>query len=136
MRSRSRTVKNEVTEEIKSRLVSGKACFYSIKKLLILRLISRKLKLKIYIRSLLTHKTLLQALLLEEKAHAFLLNETHLNVRRSCKIPGYHLLRKESNMPMLRANGGVAIGYRPSILHGLHTISNLQQPEYLISTIY
>jgi len=42
------TSKNEVTEEIKSRLVSGNACFYSVQKLLTSRLISRKLKLKIY----------------------------------------------------------------------------------------
>jgi len=44
------TIKNEVTEEIKSRLVSANACFfYSVQKLLTSRLISRKLKLKIYI---------------------------------------------------------------------------------------
>jgi len=42
------TSKNEVTEEIKSRLVSGNACFYSVQKLLTSRLISSKLKLKIY----------------------------------------------------------------------------------------
>jgi len=42
------TNKNEVTEEMKSRLVSGNAFFYSVKKLLTSRLISRKLKLKIY----------------------------------------------------------------------------------------
>ena len=42
------TSKNEVTEEIKSRLASGNACFYSVQKLLTSRLISRKLKLKIY----------------------------------------------------------------------------------------
>jgi len=42
------TSKNEVTEEIKSSLVSGKACFHSVQKLLTLRLISRKLKLKKY----------------------------------------------------------------------------------------
>jgi len=42
------TSKNEVTEEIKSRLVSRNACFYSVQKLLTSRLISRKLKLKIY----------------------------------------------------------------------------------------
>jgi len=41
------TRKNEVTEEIKSRLVLGNACFYSVQKLLTLRLLSRKLKLKI-----------------------------------------------------------------------------------------
>jgi len=40
--------KNEVTEEINSRLVSENACFYSVQKLLTSRLISRKLKLKIY----------------------------------------------------------------------------------------
>jgi len=39
------TSKNEVTEEIKSRLVSGNACFYSVQKLLTSRLISRKLKI-------------------------------------------------------------------------------------------
>jgi len=38
------TSKNGVTEEIKIRLVSGNACFYSLPS----QLISRKLKLKIY----------------------------------------------------------------------------------------
>jgi len=42
------TSKNEVTEKIKSLLVSGNAYFYSVQKLLTSRLISRKLKLKIY----------------------------------------------------------------------------------------
>ena len=42
------TSRNEVMEEIKSRLISGNACFYSVQKLLSTRLISRKLKLKIY----------------------------------------------------------------------------------------
>jgi len=42
------TSKTEVTEKLKSRLVSGNACFYSVQKLLTSRLISRKLKLKIY----------------------------------------------------------------------------------------
>jgi len=41
------TSKNEVTEEIESRLVSGNACFYSAQKLLTSRLISSELKLKI-----------------------------------------------------------------------------------------
>ena len=35
------TSKNEVTEEINSRLVSRNACFYSVQKLLTSRLISR-----------------------------------------------------------------------------------------------
>jgi hypothetical protein len=42
------TSRNEVAEEIKSRLVSGNACFFSVQKLLASRLISRKLKLKLY----------------------------------------------------------------------------------------
>jgi hypothetical protein len=42
------TNRNEVTEEIKKSLASGNACFYSVQKLLSTRLISRKLKLKIY----------------------------------------------------------------------------------------
>jgi len=42
------TSKNEVAEEINSRLVSGNASFYSVQKLLTSRLISRILKLKIY----------------------------------------------------------------------------------------
>jgi len=42
------TSKHEVTEEIKIGLESGNECFYSVQKLLTSRLISRKLKLKIY----------------------------------------------------------------------------------------
>jgi len=41
------TSKNEVTDEIKSLLVSVNACFYSVQKLLTSRLILSKLKLKI-----------------------------------------------------------------------------------------
>jgi len=42
------TSKTEVAEKIKSRLVSGNACFYSVQKFLTSQLISRKLKMKIY----------------------------------------------------------------------------------------
>jgi len=42
------TSKNEVTEEIKGRLASGNACFYSVQRLLTSRLLSRRLELKIY----------------------------------------------------------------------------------------
>jgi len=39
------TSKSEVTEEIKNRLVSGNACFYSVQKLQTSQLISKKLKI-------------------------------------------------------------------------------------------
>jgi hypothetical protein len=42
------TSENEVKEEIKSRLNSGNACYFSIQKLLSSRLISKNLKIKLY----------------------------------------------------------------------------------------
>ena len=40
--------KNSIQEEIKSRLKSGNACYYSVQNLLSSRLLSKKLKIKIY----------------------------------------------------------------------------------------
>ena len=42
------TNQNSVAEEIKSRLRSGSACYYSVQNLLSSRLVSRNLKIKIY----------------------------------------------------------------------------------------
>ena len=42
------TNQNAIQEEIKSRLRSGNACYYSVQNLLSSRLLSRKLKIKIY----------------------------------------------------------------------------------------
>jgi hypothetical protein len=42
------TDQNHMHEEIKSRLNSGKACYHSVQSLLSFRLLSRKLKVKIY----------------------------------------------------------------------------------------
>ena len=42
------TIQNSVWEEIKSRLRSGNACYHSVQNLLSSRLLSRKLKIKIY----------------------------------------------------------------------------------------
>jgi uncharacterized membrane protein len=42
------TNQNDIHDEIKSRLNSGNACYYSIQNLLSSRLISKKLKIKIY----------------------------------------------------------------------------------------
>ena len=39
---------NSIQEEIKSRLKSGYACYYSVKKLLSYRLLSENIKIKIY----------------------------------------------------------------------------------------
>jgi len=88
------------------------------------------------ISSLIQHKPLFEALLLEEKANAFLLNETHLTARSSCKISGFRLHHQESTIPALRANGGVALGHKPNIPHRLHHVPNMQLPEHLISTLY
>jgi hypothetical protein len=41
------TNQNDVYDEIKSRLNSGNACYYSVKNLLSSRLISKNLKIKI-----------------------------------------------------------------------------------------
>ena len=42
------TIQNSIREEIKSRLRSGNACYHSVQNLLSFRLLSRKLKIKIY----------------------------------------------------------------------------------------
>jgi len=42
------TNQSSITEEIKSRLKSGNACYYSVQKLLSSRLLSKNLKIKIY----------------------------------------------------------------------------------------
>ena len=42
------TIQNSIREEIKSRLRSGNACYHSVQNLLSPRLLSRKLKIKIY----------------------------------------------------------------------------------------
>ena len=42
------TIQNSIAEEIKSRLRSGNACYHSVQNLLSSRLLSRKLKIKIY----------------------------------------------------------------------------------------
>ena len=42
------TFQNSIREEIKSRLRSGNACYHSVQNLLSPRLLSRKLKIKIY----------------------------------------------------------------------------------------
>ena len=43
------TNQNSIVEEIKSRLRSGNACYYSVENLLSCRLLSKNLKIKIYI---------------------------------------------------------------------------------------
>ena len=42
------TIQNSIREEIKSRFRSGNACYYLVQNLLSSRLLSRKLKIKIY----------------------------------------------------------------------------------------
>ena len=42
------TIQNSIRDEIKSRLRSGNACYHSVQNLLSSRLLSRKLKIKIY----------------------------------------------------------------------------------------
>ena len=42
------TIQNSIPEEIKSRLRSGNACYHSVQNFLSSRLLSRKLKIKIY----------------------------------------------------------------------------------------
>jgi len=44
---------NSIAEEIKSRLRSGNACYHSVKNLLSSRLLSKNLKIKIYITTIL-----------------------------------------------------------------------------------
>ena len=42
------TIQNSIREEIKCRLRSGNACYHSVQNLLSSRLLSRKLKIKLY----------------------------------------------------------------------------------------
>ena len=42
------TIQNSIREELKSRLMSGNTCYHSMQNLLSSRLLSRKLKIKIY----------------------------------------------------------------------------------------
>ena len=42
------TIQNSIREEIKSRLRSGNACYHSVQNLLSSRLLSSKLKIKVY----------------------------------------------------------------------------------------
>ena len=42
------TIQNSIREELKSRLRSGNACYHSVQNFLSSRLLSRKLKIKIY----------------------------------------------------------------------------------------
>ena len=88
------------------------------------------------IRSLPQHKLLFEQLLLEEKIHTFLLNETHLKQTHTMKVGGYKLLRQDSQMKMKRANGGVAIGFFPNIAFRHFKPPFLHLPEYLITTLY
>ena len=88
------------------------------------------------IRSLPTNKLLFEHLLLEEKVNSFLLNETLLNKRQSCKIPRYTLIRHDNSLPAQRTNGGVAIGFSPNIPHRQHNPQFPQLPEQLITTLY
>ena len=46
------TIQNSIREEIKSRLRSGNACYHSVQNLLSSRLLSKKLKIKIYRKKL------------------------------------------------------------------------------------
>ena len=48
MRYETLTIQNSIREEIKSRLRSGNACYHSVQYLLSSRLLSKKLKIKIY----------------------------------------------------------------------------------------
>lgn len=100
------------------------------------RLIMDIVLLFLNIRSLPQHKPLFETLLLEEKVHAFLLNETHLTAQSKCKISGYQFIQNNSTIPAQRANGGVALGFKPTIPHRMHHITQLNLPEYIISTLY
>ena len=43
------TYQNSIAEEIESRLSSGNACYHSVQKLMFSRLLSKNLKIKLYI---------------------------------------------------------------------------------------
>ena len=65
------TNENDIKEEIKSRLNSGNACYFSLHKLLSSRLLSKKLKVKIY------NTVILPVLLYECEAWFLTLKEEH-----------------------------------------------------------
>jgi hypothetical protein len=87
------------------------------------------------IRSLPKNKLIFEQLLSEEHVHAFLLNETLLHPKLSCRIPRFSLIRHDNPQPTQRTSGGVAIGFSPRLPHRRH--DQLQQlPEHLIVTLY
>jgi len=85
--------------------------------------------------SLLTHKLLFESFLLEEKAKAFILNETHLTTKNNV-MSDYKFIHQTSTIPALRVRGGVVIGHKPSVPHYSRPIPHMMLPEYLISSLY
>jgi len=73
---------------------------------------------------------------LRKKIHAFALNETALTPKQSGKIPHFTLPRQDNSLPALRANGGVAMGFSPTIPHRLHHAPLPNLPEFMITTLY
>jgi hypothetical protein len=65
------TNQNDIHEEIKSRLNSGNACYYSVQNLLSSRLISKNLKIKIY------KTVILPVVLYGRETWSFTLGEEH-----------------------------------------------------------
>ena len=90
----------------------------------------------INIRSLPAHKVLFEQLLLEENIQAFLVNETYLTPKLSCRLPGYKLLRYDNIQPARRANGGAAIGFSPKVPYRQTVLPLPHLPEYVIVTVY
>jgi len=88
------------------------------------------------IRSLQTNKHLFEQLLLEENVNSFILNETYLKHQHTCKIPRYHMLRQDSQIPARQANGGVAFGLSPHTAYRQHNSNILNLPEHSIATLY
>jgi len=46
------------------------------------------------------------------------------------------MLRRDSQLPALQANGGTAIGFASYIAYRQHHIQTPNIPEYLITTLY
>lgn len=90
----------------------------------------------INIHSFHTHKTLLDALLQEEKVDTFLLNETFLTPKLPCKVSPFTILRHDNALPARRANGGVAIGFSRTVPHRIHKPPLNNLPEHLVITLY
>jgi len=88
------------------------------------------------IRSLPTHKTLFIAPLSEEHITIFTLNETHLTPKLQCKIVGYTLSSFDNKLPVLRANGGSAIGFSPDIALRQYAPQFQNLPEHLLITLH